>query len=41
VIDCKLDIDMPQDKRTDAAIAAQLTSGENPLTSLEWVGRTF
>jgi len=36
VIDCKLDIDMPQDKRTDAAIAAQLTSGENPLTSLEW-----
>jgi len=35
-IECQLEIDMPTDDRQNAQIAAQLTGGDNPLTSVRW-----
>jgi hypothetical protein len=37
VIECKLDISLPQDERQNAMIAKQLTEGDEPLTSKRWV----
>jgi hypothetical protein len=35
-INCKVEIDLPQDDRQNSATAVQLTSGDNPLTSKRW-----
>lgn len=36
IIDARLEIDLPQDKRNDAMILQQLTSGDNPAVSMRW-----
>jgi hypothetical protein len=36
-IDCKVEIDLPQDDRQNALVAMQLTSGDAPMASKRWV----
>lgn len=36
-IECKLDVKLPQDKLQQANIASILTTGDDPITSKEWV----
>ena len=41
IIEAKLDISMPQDERTNAMIAGQLTNPQNPLVSREWASQNI
>ncbi len=41
IIDCKLDINLPQDDRQNAMVAMQLAGGEDPLLSKRHVRETY